>query len=98
MDSLQIAINISSVHKYTLEVTLYGVALHFLLIGWMKTRRILHFMKIKIRPEVGISMCNYAAVRKWKGSVAWFLSCRVKNIADVECKFSRKHNLFMLLR
>ena len=41
---------------------------------WAKTRHIPHFMKIKIRPEIRISMFNCAAVKKWKRSVGWFLS------------------------
>ena len=43
-------------------------------------------------------MFNCAAVKKWKRSVAWFLSYGAKCIADVECNFSRKHNVFTLLR
>ena len=41
-------------------------------------------MKIEIRPEIGISMFNCAAVKKWKRSVAWFASYGVKRIADAE--------------
>ena len=32
----------------------------------MKTQRIAHFMKIEIRPEIGIPMCNCAAGKKMK--------------------------------
>ena len=38
---------------------------------WVKTQHIPHFMKIKIRPEIGILMCNCAAMTKLKWSVAW---------------------------
>ena len=48
-----------------------------------------HFMNVKIRPEIGITMCNCAAEKKWKRSVAWFLSYRAKCMADAECNFSR---------
>ena len=41
---------------------------------WAKTWHIPRFMKIEIRPEICISMCNYAAVKKRKRSVAWFQS------------------------
>ena len=41
---------------------------------WEKTRHIPHFMKIGIRAEIGISMCNRAAVKKLKGSVGWLPS------------------------
>ena len=37
-------------------------------------------------------MFNCAAVTKWKSSVAWFPSCKMKCIADVEGNFSRKRN------
>ena len=50
-------------------------------------------MKIKIRPEIGTSMFNCVAVKKWKRSVAWFPSYGVKCIADVEGNFSRKRNV-----
>ena len=33
----------------------------------------------EIRPEISISMLNYAAGKKWKRLVAWFPSCRAKN-------------------
>ena len=35
-------------------------------------------------------MCNYAAVKRWKRSVAWFLSFGAKSVADAERNFSRK--------
>ena len=53
---------------------------------WVKTWHIPHFMKIDIRPEIGISMFNCAAVKKWKRSVAWFLSYGAKRIVDTECQ------------
>ena len=65
---------------------------------WAKTRHIAHFMKIEIRPEIGIPMCNCAAGKKWKRSVAWFPSYRAKCVADAERNFSRKRNGFMLLQ
>ena len=43
-------------------------------------------------------MFNYAAVKKWKQSVVWFLSYEAKRIVDAERKFLRKHNVFTLLR
>ena len=45
---------------------------------WVKTRHIAHFMKIEIRPEISIPMCNCAAGKKWKRSAAWFPSYRAK--------------------
>ena len=55
-------------------------------------------MKIKIRPEICISMCNYATVKEWKRSVAWFLSFGAESVADAERNFSRKRDVFTLLR
>ena len=43
-------------------------------------------------------MFNCAAVKKSKRSVAWFPSYGAKRITDVERKFSRKRNVFTLLR
>ena len=40
----------------------------------------------------------FCSSEKWKQSVAWFPSYRVKRIVDVERKFSRKRNVFTLLR
>ena len=51
-------------------------------------------MKIETRPEIGISMFNCAAVKKWKRSIACFPSYGAKCIADTERKFSRKRNVF----
>ena len=51
---------------------------------WVKTRHIPHFIKTKVRPEIGIPMFNCAAVKQWTRSVAWFLSYGAKCIADVE--------------
>ena len=62
-----------------------------------ENRHIPHFTKIEIRLEIGISMFNCPAVKKWKRSVAWFPSYGAKRIKDTECKFSRKRNVFMLL-
>ena len=64
---------------------------------WAKTQHIPHFMKIEIRPEIGISMFNCAAVKKWKWSVVWFLSYEAKHIADAECKFLRKRKRFYVV-
>ena len=55
-------------------------------------------MKIKIKPEIGISMFNCAAVEKWKRSVAWFPSCGAKSIMDTERNFSRKCNVSVYYR
>ena len=33
-------------------------------------------MKIEIRPEIGILMFIYAAMKKWQQSVAWFPKLR----------------------
>ena len=52
-----------------------------------------HFMKIEIKLEISIPMCNCAAGKKWKRSVAWFPSYRAKCVANVERKFSRKRTL-----
>ena len=62
------------------------------------TRHITHFMKIEIRPESGIPMCNCAAGKKWKRLVAWFPNYRAKCVADAERNFSRKRNVFTLLQ
>ena len=63
---------------------------------WAKTRHIPHFMKIKTRNwYIDVYLCSR---NKWTRSVAWFLSYGAKCIADVECNFSRKHNVFTLLR
>ena len=35
-------------------------------------------MKIEIRPEISILMCNCAAVKRWRRSVAWFPSYEAK--------------------
>ena len=43
-------------------------------------------------------MFNCVAVKKWKRLVAWFPSHGVNCTVDMECNFSRKHNVFMLLR
>ena len=40
----------------------------------------------------------FCSSEKWKQSVAWFPSYRVKRIVDVERKVSRKRNVFTLLR
>ena len=50
-------------------------------------------MKIEIRPEIGISMFSYAALKKWQRLAAWFPSYRAKCIADMERKFSTKCNV-----
>ena len=50
----------------------------------MKIRHITHFMKIEIRPEIDIPMCNFASGKIWKRSVAWFPSYGVKCVADAE--------------
>ena len=39
-------------------------------------------------------MFNCIAVKKWKRSVAWFLSYKMKPIVNAECNFSRKRNVF----
>ena len=65
---------------------------------WAETRHIAHFMKIEIRPEIGISMFNCPAVKNWKRSVAWFRSYGAKRIEDAERKFSRKRNILTLLQ
>ena len=67
-------------------------------ICWAKTRHIEHFMKIEMRLEIDILMCNSAAGKTWKQLVAWFLSYRAKCVVNVERNFSRKRNVFMLLR
>ena len=54
--------------------------------------------KIEIRPEISVSMFNCAAVKKWQWSVTWFQSYGAKCIGDAEHKFSRKRNVFTLLR
>ena len=53
-------------------------------------------MNIEIRLEISIPMFNCAAVKKWKQLVTWLLSYRPKCIADTECNFSRKRNVFIL--
>ena len=63
-----------------------------------ETWHITHFMKIEIRPEIGIPIFSCVARKKWKRSVAWFPSYRAKCVAEAERNFSRKRNVFMLLR
>ena len=46
-------------------------------------------MKIEIRPEISILMCNCAAVKRWRRSVAWFLSYEAKRIADTNVTFQK---------
>ena len=58
-----------------------------------ETRHIPHFMKIEIRPNIGIIIV--CGSEKWKRSVAWFPSYGVKCIADAEHNFMRSA---MLLR
>ena len=41
-------------------------------------------------------MCNCASGKKWKRSVAWFPSYRVKCVADAERNFSRKCNVILM--
>ena len=43
-------------------------------------------------------MFNCVAVKKWKQLVAWFPSHGVNCTVDMECNFSRKRDVFMLLR
>ena len=66
--------------------------------SWAKTRHISQLMKRYIRPEIGMPMLNCAVVKKWKRSVAWFPSYSAKCIADMECNFSRKRNVYTLLQ
>ena len=54
----------------------------------------LHFMKLKIRPEIGISMFNCAAVKKYR------LVPKLQSEAHSGCgtQVLIKHNVFALLR
>ena len=95
IDNLQLFIE-SWMWNYWLSKLLEN--LHVLYVTcWAKTRHIPHFMRIEIRPEIGTSMFNCSAAKKWKWLVVWLPSSGAKHIADTEHKFSRKHNVFMLL-
>ena len=41
---------------------------------------------MEMRPEIGISMFNCAAMNKWKRSVPWFPSYGAHGIAEAERK------------
>ena len=59
------------------------------------------YMKIEIRPKIGIPMCNCVAGKKWKWSVAWFPSYRAKCIMDATFRenamFLRCYGCFHIL-
>ena len=58
-----------SYHPYIFHIDKLSAAYLFVTC-LVKTLHILPSMKINIRPEISISMCNCAVVKKWKQSVA----------------------------
>ena len=62
----------STLSCWTIFLRVKWLPMHYCSISavtrWVKTRHIAHFMKIEIRPWIGIPMCNCVAGKKWKQS------------------------------